>query len=77
VKEKDIIKLDKLREEKINLESFLEGNGKLSIKRETFTMFKNFGCGKHELEPTDELKNEIYWIIKHRLDCVICYIEAM
>ena len=59
--------LDKLREERADIKNFTRGCGRFGISIE-LTLFKNFGCGKHELEIVNkDIENAISQILTHRI----------
>ena len=70
-------KLDKLRKEKSNLEYFISGSGNFGISID-MTLFKHFGCGKHELKIEDgNTQDLIMKIIKDRLASIDLEISEM
>lgn len=68
--------LEELREEKRQIEYFLAGNGNFGISIK-LTLFKFFGCGRHEIQTSKKVTSKIIDEIKTRLDYLNKEIEAL
>lgn len=72
-----LLKLDNLREEKRELEYFLNGNGNFGITID-MKLFKHFGCGQRELYINNNYTQElIFDVLKERLESINIEIEGM